>query len=122
MLALSFNTVSLHNVVIVMSALEGSLHLSELMLHSIKLYTSIFTRLTHFAYFFLFLSKLKVDTLVFVCQLFGKGILKPDHQDVVSREEGLTTVVEVLVDIVLFLLVITVLVLVGIVVVVLVRV
>jgi hypothetical protein len=43
MLAFSFNSIALHNVVIVVGALEGGLHLCQLVLHSIQLDTCLFT-------------------------------------------------------------------------------
>lgn len=42
-LAFGFNSIALHDVVVVVGALEGSLHLCELVLHSVKLHTGLFT-------------------------------------------------------------------------------
>lgn len=43
MLAFSFNSIALHNIVVVMGAFEGGLHLCQLMLHSVQLDTCLFT-------------------------------------------------------------------------------
>lgn len=57
-LALGFDAVPLDDVVVVVGALEGGLHLGELVLHSIKLDTGVFARFAHFAHFLLFFTEL----------------------------------------------------------------
>jgi hypothetical protein len=74
------DAVTLDDVVVIVGAFKSGLHASELMLHAIQLDTSLFTGLSDFANFFLFLAKLEVDTFVFVRQLFSQGILEPCHQ------------------------------------------
>jgi len=56
MLAFSFDSVPLHDVIVVVSAFETCLHFSELVLNPVKLDTSLFAGLTHFAHFFFLLS------------------------------------------------------------------
>ena len=87
MLSLSIDTISLNNVVVVMSTLESRLHLGKLMLHTIQLNTSLFAGLSYLANFFLFLSELQVNTFVLVCQLFGKSVLQTSHQGLNTKEK-----------------------------------
>ena len=79
-LALSFHSISLDNVIVVVSALKGSLHASKLMLYTVKLNTGFFSRLSNFPDFFLFLSELQINTLVLICQLLSQSVLQPCHQ------------------------------------------
>lgn len=79
-LLLSVNTIALHNVVIIVSALKSCLHAGKLVLHAIELDTCLFTGLSNFAHFLFLFAKLKVYALVFVCQLLSQGILEPRHQ------------------------------------------
>jgi hypothetical protein len=74
-LLLGLHSVSLNDVVVVVGPFELSLHLSQLMLHSIELHTCVFSALLDLAYFFFLLSKLEIDALVFVRKLLGQGIL-----------------------------------------------
>lgn len=80
MLTFSFNSVSLHDVIVVMSAFKTSLHFCKLMLNSIKLNTSLLASLSHFADFFLLFSQLQINTFMFICELFRQSILKRDHE------------------------------------------
>ena len=79
-LALSFHSISLDNVVVVVSALKGCLHTSKLMLYAVKLNTSFLSRLSNFPDFFLFLSKLQINTLVLIGELLSQSVLQPCHQ------------------------------------------
>lgn len=85
-LSLSINTVSLHNVVVVMCALKSRLHLGKLMLNTVQLHTSLFAGLSDLANFFLFLSELQVNTFVLVSELFGKSVLQTRHQRLNTKE------------------------------------
>ena len=69
-LALSFHSVSLDDVVVVVGALECGLHFGELVLDSVELDTGVFTRLADLTHFFFLLSKLEIDTFMLIRQLF----------------------------------------------------
>ena len=81
MLSFCFNSITLYNIVVVMSSFETSLHFCELMLNSVQLNTSFFTGLPDFSDFFFFFSKLEVNTFVFVSKLFGESVLEPNHEN-----------------------------------------
>jgi len=88
MLAFSFNSIALHNVVIVVGALEGGLHLCQLVLHSIQLDTCLFTWLANLPNFLFFLAKLQIDALVLVGELLGQGILEARHEGLKNKTLG----------------------------------
>ena len=81
MLTLGFNSVALDDVVVVVRSFKAGLHFGKLVLNSIKLDTSFFTGLSNFADFFFFLTKLKINTLMLICELFGEGVLQGDHKN-----------------------------------------
>ena len=81
MLTFGLDTVPLDNVVVVVGAFESGLHLSELMLHSVQLDTSVLTGLSDFADFFLFFTELKINTFVLIRQLLCQGVLQTHHQN-----------------------------------------
>ena len=81
-LVLSFGlgSVALHDVVVVVSALECGLHARQLMLHAIQLHTSLLTRLSNLADGLFGLAKFQINTLVLVRQLLSEGVLQARHQ------------------------------------------
>ena len=89
-LALSFHSVSLDDVVVVMSALKCCLHASQLVLDSVQLHTSLLSRLSDLPDFLLLLSQLQINTLVLVCQLLCQGVLKPSHQRLNKENQSVT--------------------------------
>ena len=80
MLAFGFDSVPLHDVVIVVRAFETGLHLGELVLHSVQLNTCFLTCLAYFTHFFLFLPQLEIHALVLIRELLGEGVLEGYHQ------------------------------------------
>ena len=80
MLSLSLNSVSLDDIVVVVSSLEGSLHTSKLMLNSIELHTSLFSGLSDLSDLLFFLTEGEIDSLVLIRELFGESILQTGHQ------------------------------------------
>ena len=80
MLLLGLDSVPLDDVVVIVGALELRLHFGKLMLNSVELHTSVFSRLLDLPDFLFLLAKLQVDSLVLVCQLLRQGILEPCHQ------------------------------------------
>ena len=81
MLTFGFNSVSLHNVVVVVGTFKSGLHFGELVLDTVQLYTGVFTGLSHFTDFFLLLTELKINALVFISQLLSQGVLETDHEN-----------------------------------------
>jgi hypothetical protein len=79
-LTFGLNTVSLDNVVVIVSSFEGSLHASKLMLDSVELHTGLFAGHADLANFFILFAKLQIDTLMSVCKLFRQGILQTIHE------------------------------------------
>lgn len=61
------DTVLLDDVVVVVSAFEGGLHLGQLMLDSVKLHTDLLSLFLDFSDLFLLLPQFQVNTLVLIC-------------------------------------------------------
>ena len=80
MLSLSLSPVALHDVVVIVSALECGLHARQLMLHAVQLHTSLLTRLSNLADGLFGLAKFQINTLVLVRQLLRESILQTGHQ------------------------------------------
>lgn len=66
MLLFRVYAVALDDVIIVVGALKGSLHASQLVLNAVKLHTRFFSGLANLAYFLFLLTKLQVNTFVLV--------------------------------------------------------
>lgn len=99
---LCLNTISRHDVKVIMGALKLCLHFGKLVLDAVHLNTSVFTLLLDFSNFFLLLTQLKINTLVLISQLFGQGSLEPSHEVMVSwKVADVTRIVEVLIHVLL---------------------
>ena len=79
-LALGLGAVALHDVVVVVSALESGLHARQLVLNAIQLDTGLLAGLADLADGFLALTQLQVDALVLVSQLLRQRVLQARHQ------------------------------------------
>lgn len=99
-LTFGFDTVSLHDVIVIVSSFKGGLHASKLMLNSIELHTGLFAGHADLADLFILLAKLQVNTLMSVSELLCKGVLKTTHERMVGGQESFTGIVIVLVDVI----------------------
>ena len=79
-LSLRLGPVALHDVVVIVSALECGLHARQLVLHAVQLHTSLLTRLSNLADGLFGLAKFQIDTFVLVRQLLRESILQTGHQ------------------------------------------
>ena len=79
-LALSLRPVPLHDVVVVVGALEGSLHTGQLMLYTVQLHTSFLSAHPDLTDRLFGLAEFQIDALVLIRQLLGEGVLQARHQ------------------------------------------
>ena len=79
-LSLRLGPVALHDVVVIVSALECGLHARQLVLHAVQLHTSLLTRLSNLADGLFGLAKFQINTLVLIRQLLSEGVLQARHQ------------------------------------------
>ena len=91
MLALSLGPVTLHDVVVVVSALESGLHAGQLVLDSVKLHTGLFTGLTNLADGLFALTQLEIHSLVLVRQLLGQSVLQTSHERLNNTDKASVT-------------------------------
>lgn len=103
-LLFSFNSISSYNIIVVMGSFELSLHFGELMLNAVHLNTSIFSILLDLSDFFLFFTKLKIDTLMLIGQLLCQGTLESSHEWMIGWQvPDVTSIVKVLIYILIVL-------------------
>ena len=84
-LTLSFDTVALHDVVVVVGTLESRLHLGQLVLNSVELHTSFLAALANLADFLFLFAEGQIDTLVLIRQLLSKSVLQTGHEGLKDR-------------------------------------
>ena len=80
MLTFCFSAITLHNIVVVMGSLEGSLHTGKLMLYAIELHTGLLARLSDLSDRFFGFTKFQVDTLMLIRQLLCQSVLQTGHE------------------------------------------
>lgn len=80
MLFLCLNSVSLYDIVVIVSLLIGGLHLGQLVLHTVELDTLFFPLLLDLLALLILLSQLHINLLVLLCKLVQQGLLHWSHK------------------------------------------
>lgn len=69
------------------------------MLNAIELHTGLLARLSDLSDRFFGFTKFQIDTLMLIRQLLGQSVLQTGHERMISGQESLATIIEVLVNV-----------------------